>query len=101
VEEFSAETVSRTSEVEKAREVSDLESDKNGKVIAGENAKSEETLSSGGIMTVDPVCGMKVDEKDAQFNTQFAGKKYSFCSQECKLEFESDPDQYANKTAAA
>ena len=52
-------------------------------------------------MTTDPVCGMKIDEKKAQFNTQFAGKNYSFCSQECKKEFESDPDRYANQVAAA
>ena len=52
-------------------------------------------------MSVDPVCGMKVDEKKAQFNTQFAGRNYSFCSQECKREFESDPDRYARKIVAA
>ncbi len=51
-------------------------------------------------MTTDPVCGMKIDERNSHFHSQFAGKDYSFCSQECKTEFESDPDQYAKQVAA-
>ncbi|MGA7219546.1 MAG: YHS domain-containing protein [Candidatus Sulfotelmatobacter sp.] len=51
-------------------------------------------------MTTDPVCGMKVDEKKTEFHTQFAGKKYSFCSEGCKTEFEADPDEYVASAAA-
>jgi YHS domain-containing protein len=50
-------------------------------------------------MTVDPVCGMRVDEK-SEFQTQFAGKKYSFCSEECRQAFQADPDEYAEAAAA-
>jgi P-type Cu+ transporter len=52
-------------------------------------------------MTTDPVCGMKVDEARTQFHTQFAGKKYFFCSEECRREFEADPDSYLDTVAAA
>jgi len=45
-------------------------------------------------MTTDPVCEMKVDERTAEFQTQFAGKNYFFCSEECKTEFENRPDEY-------
>ena len=31
-------------------------------------------------MTKDPVCGMKVDENKSQYQAQYGGKKYSFCS---------------------
>ncbi len=51
-------------------------------------------------MTTDPVCGMKVDEKKSEFNTQFAGKKYSFCSENCKQEFDADPDEFVETAAA-
>jgi YHS domain-containing protein len=51
-------------------------------------------------MTIDPVCGMKVDEKSAQFQTQFAGKRYYFCSEECRKEFEADPGEYIETVAA-
>ncbi|MEY2394241.1 MAG: hypothetical protein QOF94_586 [Acidobacteriaceae bacterium] len=51
-------------------------------------------------MTVDPVCGMKVDERRTEFQTQFAGKKYSFCSEECRQAFQADPDEYAETAAA-
>ena len=42
-------------------------------------------------MTTDPVCGMRVDERESEFRTQFAGKKYFFCSEECRKEFEDRP----------
>jgi YHS domain-containing protein len=49
---------------------------------------------TGGIMTTDPVCGMRVDERESEFRTQFAGKKYFFCSEECRKEFEERPEEY-------
>jgi YHS domain-containing protein len=51
-------------------------------------------------MTTDPVCGMKVDEKESEFRTQFDGRNYWFCSEDCKLEFEADPGEYAGTAAA-
>jgi len=54
----------------------------------------------GGIMTTDPVCGMKIDERRTEFQTQFAGKKYFFCSDECRKEFEADPNEYVETVAA-
>ena len=50
-------------------------------------------------MTIDPVCGMKVDENNAPAQTQFAGKKYSFCSEECRKKFEQNPEEYAQTAA--
>jgi YHS domain-containing protein len=50
-------------------------------------------------MTTDPVCGMKVDEKNTEFQTQFAGKKYFFCSEECRKEFETKPDEFVESVA--
>jgi YHS domain-containing protein len=50
-------------------------------------------------MTPDPVCGLRVDEKKAEFQTQFAGKKYFFCSEECRKEFEDQPQDYVETAA--
>ena len=50
-------------------------------------------------MTKDPVCGMQVDEKNSQFNTQYSGKQYSFCSEDCKKKFEQQPEHYASSAA--
>ena len=60
----------------------------------------KERIPLGGIMTVDPVCGMRVEEKRSEFETQFAGKKYFFCSEECRQAFQADPDEYAAAAAA-
>jgi YHS domain-containing protein len=72
----------------------------NGKVIAVSEGRMGTNSIAGGSMTTDPVCGMKVDEKRSEFNTQFAGKKYSFCSENCKREFEADPDEFVETAAA-
>ncbi len=39
-------------------------------------------------MAKDPICGMQVDEKTAEFVTSRDGKKYYFCSKGCLDEFE-------------
>jgi len=50
-------------------------------------------------MTTDPVCGMEVDEKNPEFQAAFAGKKYAFCSDECRKEFEDRPEEYVATAA--
>jgi P-type Cu+ transporter len=50
-------------------------------------------------MTEDPVCGIQVNEGSAEFQSQFAGKKYFFCSDECRKEFEAEPDAYVEQAA--
>jgi len=42
------------------------------------------------IMAKDPICGMKVDEKEAEENglvVEQDGRKFYFCSQYCRDEF--------------
>jgi P-type Cu+ transporter len=50
-------------------------------------------------MTTDPVCGTTIDEKESEIQTQFAGKRYFFCSEECRKEFEDRPDEYLDVAA--
>lgn len=50
-------------------------------------------------MTIDPVCGMNVDEKNPEFETKFAGRKYFFCSEKCQKEFENEPEEYVETAA--
>jgi Cu(I)/Ag(I) efflux system membrane fusion protein len=44
----------------------------------------------------DPVCGMTVERATAR-KTEYHGKTYYFCSEECKRRFEQDPEKYAGK----
>jgi YHS domain-containing protein len=69
----------------------------NGRLFAVNN--SGRSSSQGGTMTTDPVCGMEVNDKNAEFQTQFAGKKYFFCSEECRKEFEQQPNEYVETAA--
>jgi YHS domain-containing protein len=43
---------------------------------------------------------MRVDERRSEFHTQFAGRKYFFCSEECRKEFEGDPEEFVEAAAA-
>ena len=72
----------------------------NGTIVAIHRKWYAQPILQGGIMTTDPVCGMKVDERRSEFQTQFAGKKYFFCSDECRKEFEADPNEYVETAAA-
>ena len=45
-------------------------------------------------MAIDPVCGMTVDEKTAQYKTDYKGSTYYFCSPGCKKAFESEAEKY-------
>lgn len=43
---------------------------------------------------VDPVCKMTVTEEDAACSYEFKGKKYYFCAESCREQFESDPENF-------
>jgi YHS domain-containing protein len=45
-------------------------------------------------MAKDPVCGMTVDEKTAQFKSDYKGTTYYFCSPGCKKTFDGEPEKY-------
>ena len=45
-------------------------------------------------MQIDPVCGMQVDERNAQYKTEYKDKTYYFCAPGCKKVFESEPEKY-------
>jgi YHS domain-containing protein len=48
----------------------------------------------GDTMAIDPVCKMEVDEKKAQWKTEYKGKSYYFCAPGCKIAFEENPQKY-------
>ena len=48
----------------------------------------------------DPVCGMKVDRTQA-LHAAYAGRTYHFCSENCRSQFQADPEAYTRKGASA
>ena len=48
-------------------------------------------------MAKDPVCGMQVEEGNAEGQAQHQGKTYYFCSTACQKKFEQNPAAYAGK----
>lgn len=51
-------------------------------------------------MNRDPVCGMEVNTNTAH-KSEFQGQTYYFCSLECKLAFDSNPQEYIAQARAA
>ena len=49
----------------------------------------------------DPVCGMEVSDADSAFAYEFKGSRYYFCSQNCREQFEADPEKYFNSETAS
>jgi len=45
-------------------------------------------------MVKDPVCGMDVDPKRAEYKLTYQGQEYYFCSKACMEEFSRDPKRY-------
>jgi YHS domain-containing protein len=48
-------------------------------------------------MAKDPVCGMQVDEQKAAAKTKYGNRDYYFCSQDCKRQFEQNPERYVQQ----
>ena len=46
------------------------------------------------VRSIDPVCGMAVDEAKGR-KTGYAGAVYYFCCAACQRTFENDPGRYA------
>ena len=45
-------------------------------------------------MAKDLVCGMEVKEEEAAGSSLYEGKKYYFCSKNCKEKFDENPEEY-------
>jgi YHS domain-containing protein len=50
-------------------------------------------------MAMDPVCGMKINDKNPEFHTELDGRNYVFCSEQCKQKFEESPEEYVESAA--
>lgn len=45
-------------------------------------------------MELDPVCGMEVDPKTAEWKTEYEGRMIYFCAKGCLEDFLEDPGQF-------
>ncbi len=50
-------------------------------------------MESEGTAT-DPVCGMTVDKRTAEYRSFHAGEAYYFCSAGCTQAFDKEPAKY-------
>ena len=46
-------------------------------------------------ISIDPVCGMKVNNLQAAASLDYEGKSYFFCHANCKKKFETEPQKYS------
>ncbi len=70
-------------------------------LIDSESRMQSVAMGIYGDMSIDPVCGMEVDQDKAKamgLTSEYQGKIYYFCSMECKEQFDKDPGQYIDKS---
>ncbi len=48
-------------------------------------------------MAKDPVCNMEVNEETAQYQLEYHGTIYYFCTQLCMLTFKNDPEKHLQR----
>jgi Cu+-exporting ATPase len=48
----------------------------------------------------DPVCGMMIEDSEAEARSSYQGRTYYFCTEECRKLFDKDPARYAEQTGA-
>ena len=51
-------------------------------------------LSKQSNKAQDPVCLMKVEKDENALNYEYKGEIYYFCSENCKVQFRQNPDQF-------
>jgi YHS domain-containing protein len=70
------------------------------------DSESRMKTAAGGLipaMSKDPVCGMLVNEEYARLTGKtaaFGDKTYYFCMDECRDEFEKEPEKFAQQAAS-
>ena len=57
--------------------------------------------ADAGPVTIDPVCGMKVDPHTSTLKADHGGRSYYFCSAGCRAKFIADPARYLDPRQAA
>ena len=59
---------------------------------------SDDAVSKGAPMEIDPVCGMKVNPEKPAATGEHEGRIFYFCSKRCHAKFTADPGLFLNKT---
>lgn len=61
---------------------------------AGSPASGVTPVAGGGIVLLDPVCGMTVEADDIRHLAEHAGVVYAFCTLGCRTRFVKDPGAF-------
>jgi len=63
-------------------------------LLRDDNTLDNQVVSESEEMTIDPVCGMKVDTKLTKNTFQFKNQDYHFCCNGCKTKFKNNPELF-------
>ena len=66
-------------------------------MLDGKSDGTETTERGGNMAQVkDPMGGMIIEEGDAVTTSDYQGKRYYFCSEDCKGAFDQSPEGYVD-----
>ena len=52
-------------------------------------------------VTKDPVCGMELNIENTEERSEYWGRTFYFCSDQCRNKFDENPAQYVSRADAA
>ena len=52
------------------------------------------------IPVVDPICGTKLNPATVTYKYQYLGQTYYFCSLDCTIAFDEEPEKYKGDVGA-
>ena len=64
------------------------------KIYRNESTAINELDSESNSDYIDPICGMKVNSKNAKHSLKYKEQSFFFCCKECKTKFEKSPESY-------
>jgi YHS domain-containing protein len=79
--------------------VAGISPDRKQRLRWGSHPKCDNLTPAEAVMAIDPVCGMDVNENNPPAKTNYEGKTYYFCSEQCKTDFEEDPEEFISSAA--
>lgn len=60
----------------------------------GRHPGVSEAAEEGAEMARDPICDMRVDESKSEHISTYKGRRYHFCSADCKKAFDLAPEKH-------
>lgn len=72
----------------------EVSSNEGSSCCGSKNAKAKTAPAT--VTAIDPICGMSVEVRGAEYHSIYQGRDYYFCCDGCQHRFDNEPEKYIN-----